>query len=165
MTKFTLPYFGEIDLTQYEPYRSIEADYKGKKVRMSIQLEEQPLTLEHCEAMQQAIQNLDKFEKKCKAYLQKNYKDGGVVKEYLEHHLSVMDQAAFAGLIDFNDPKIAPIDQLYQLITFKSYWLSPMHETVLGVFDYVISSRDFTNYVLSFQINKAGKIINLCMES
>ncbi|MCG2792093.1 MAG: DUF2004 domain-containing protein [Weeksellaceae bacterium] len=91
-------------------------------------------------------------------------KEENTVREYISHHLNEIPKNELKILIDANDKTKSDEQKLFEKVKLIRVGIFPQDNPYYGVFDYSIGVN-YTQYLISIQVDKTGKIIDITMES
>lgn len=90
--------------------------------------------------------------------------EDNTVREYISHHLSEISKDELHQLIDPNDKTKSDEEKLFANIRLIRAGIYPQDQEQYAVFDYTIGEK-YTQYLIVVITDKAGKIIDIVMES
>ncbi len=166
MTEFTLPHFGEINLTSLKEYYDVDIEFRDGEIQIDLNFTDSTIDIQTMEIVKKFIDDIDKFDKQNKIYIDEDYNDeeGETVKSYMEHHLEEIEKSELSDLIDFDNEKIEPEKQLLSALKLVRCGLYPHDEGNFAIFDYTIG-RELTDYLVVINLNKEGDFNYMTMES
>lgn len=166
MTEYTLPYFGQINVTKLEEYYDVYIEFKGNEIQIDLNFENKVIDQTKMEIVKTFIENIDKLDKQNKIHIKNDYQneDYDTVKFYLGHHLEDFEEEYLSNLIDFKNKTISPEIQLLEKLRLVRIGLYPDQKDSFAIFDYSIEP-DFTNYLVVIHTDKDGKLDYMTMES
>ena len=166
MANYSLPHFGQIDLTNLDEYYNVEIDFDGQKIEVDLNFEEKSIDSKQMDTVKKFMGKIPDYDKKNKKYIERDYadEDGDTVKMYVEHHLEEIDKTELAGLVDFNNKSVSPEKQLVKALSLVRVGFYPHDDDEFAIFDYSISKK-LTNYLVVISTDKNGKLEDMTMES
>jgi hypothetical protein len=166
MSEFTLPHFGQINLTSLDEYYEVVIEFNGNPVQIDLNFTNKTIDRPTMEIVKKFIEDIDTYDKLNKIYIDNDYNDeeGETVKLYLEHHLEEIDREELSKLIDFDNENIEPEKQLLNTMHLVRLGIYPYDEKDFAIFDYTIG-RDLTNYLVVVKTDKEGQLEYIAMES
>ncbi len=93
-----------------------------------------------------------------------DFKNTGIVKDYVEHHLEDIEKEDLDKFLIGSDHAIPVEEQLLHTLHLERVGFYPQNNDSFAVFDYTIS-RDITQYVIVVTFDKSGLVVGLDMES
>lgn len=166
MANYSLPPFGQIDLTNLDEYYSVEIDFDEQKIEIDLNFEEKTIDSKQMDTVKRFMGKISDYDKKNKKYIERDYvdEDGDTVKMYVEHHLEEIDKSELAGLVDFDNKSVSPERQLVKAIRLVRIGFYPHDEDEFAIFDYSIG-KELTDYLIVISTDKNGKLEDMTMES
>lgn len=166
MAQYTLPHFGQLDLTNLEEYYDVDITLNGHDFQIDLNFESKTIDATRLDKVKQFIENINEWDKKNKTYIERDYNDeeADTVKTYLEHHLEEIDQEDLAPLVNFDDKSIDPEKQLLKQLHLVRMGLYPDSEEQFAIFDYSIGT-ELTNYLVVINTDEEGDLEYITMES
>lgn len=166
MLTYILPFFGEIQPSDLLENYEIEIDFKGRKIELDLNFENEKIKISKLERIKKNLENIEKFDLQNQKYLLEDYNDveGENVKFYLEHHLEEVGKEALATLINFENTENIPEKQLLSKLKLIRIGFYPDDEEDFAVFDYSIGT-EITNYIIAIHTDDEGNLEYMSMES
>jgi hypothetical protein len=169
MTEYTLPHFGQINLTSLDEYYEVEIEFNGNEIKIDLNFENKTIDQPKMDIVKSFIENIDKFDKQNRICINNDYNDeeGDVVKEYITFHIEELDKEELSGLIDFENKTIEPEKQLLNNLKLVRVGLYPdgkYGSSDFGVFDYTIG-REISDELIVVNTNESGELDHLSWES
>lgn len=158
MSKYLLPPFGELDTESIEEYIDAKLEVNGGLVDIDLNFDGSVISVKEMDILKGFIENLGTYDKSNKNYIENDYtdKNGDTVKEYLQHHLDLVEED---GLDDEDAEK-----RLLEKLHLVRVGLYPDKEDGFATFDYSLG-RDVTDYLVVILTDKQGYINYITMES
>lgn len=163
LTDFTLPLFGQLDLSNLDEYYDVAIDFNGTQVTLDLNFDEHSVEPAQLEAARTIINNLVEQDRKNWKYIEDDFKNGETVRRYIQHHLEGSEEE-LTGLVDFEDRSTDPAIQLLQKLRLKRVGFYPEDEQNYVIFDYSIAP-DLTDYLLVLFCDVKGDLKILTIES
>jgi hypothetical protein len=166
MANYTLPHFGQLDLTNLAEFYNVNIQFNGQQIQIDLNFENKTIDTKNLDIAKRFIENITDFDKKNKKYIEQDYadEDSDTVKTYVEHHLEEVDKAELIGLVDFENKKISPEQQLAKALRLVRLGLYPDSEDQFAIFDYSIG-QELTQYLVVINTDQNGKLDYMTMES
>lgn len=166
MANYTLPHFGQLDLTNLDEFYNVNMEFNGQEIQIDLNFENKSIDTKSLDIAKKFILNIADFDKKNKKYIEKDYadEDSDTVKTYVEHHLEEVDKAELTGLVDFENKKMSPEQQLVKALRLVRLGLYPDSEDQFAIFDYSIG-QELTQYLVVINTDQNGKLDYMTMES
>lgn len=166
MANYTLPHFGQLDLTNLDEFYNVNMEFNGQEIQIDLNFENKSINTKSLDMAKTFIENITDFDKKNKKYIEQDYadEDSDTVKTYVEHHLEEIDKAELIGLVDFENKKMSPEQQLVKALRLVRLGLYPDSEDQFAIFDYSIG-QELTQYLVVINTDQNGKLDYMTMES
>ena len=164
MNIYKLPYFGEIDLDEPAEYYDVDIEFEGNTIQLDINTESESVGKHLMDIVKKFLESLTSYKVKAKAAILANFESGGMVKEYIEHHLEIIDEDELEIILRNANHKLSKEQQLLSLIHFVRLGFYLDSEEAFAVMDYTIG-RDITQYLVVTFFNNSGEITSITMES
>ena len=166
MAEYTLPHFGNLPTENLEEYYDVDIEFNGNQIQIDLNFETKTIDTLTMDKVKNFIENIDKFDKLNKTYILNDYndEDGDTVKFYLEHHLEEVGKDELSTLINFDDSKTEPEQQLLTKLKLVRVGLYPTSEDNFAIFDYSIG-EEITNYLVVINTDENGELDYMTMES
>lgn len=160
-----LKYFGEINLSKTEEYIDVSVDINGNEVSLYLNFVEEEISKKTIESITDLLNELPKMEEVAHQYIISDLKEGGTVKDYIEHHLEEFSIAELKLLsIENADAKDLQIRKFLDQIHLKRIGFYLEESDSIVIFDYTIND-DLTQYIIVVTFDSRGGIIDINMES
>ena len=93
MASYSLPHFGEIDPQNLEECYDVEAEFKGRTLRMDLNFEGNSIDTKRLAVVKKFIEGLEKFDVQNKKCIEEDYadEDCDTIRTYVEHHLEEIE--------------------------------------------------------------------------
>ena len=159
-----LPFFGEIRLN---PTRDNEAitEINNQKVRLDLNFDSDEIKdIGILSGVKQVLENLAEFDNKAKTEITSDFSKNGTVLEYMEHHLSELNEVQISELLKTSDKTLTDKQNLLSKLKLHRIGFYPENVNEIAIFDYTIG-KEFTDYLIVVAINKKGEIIDIRTES
>jgi len=166
MSKFEVPYFGQLNLESLKEYYSTETKFNNIEIQLDLNFENKAIESATMTAVKNILENIAKLDQQNKVYINNDYndEDGDTVRFYLEHHLEEVDKQELSTLIDFNNKIISPEEQLLAKLHLVRVGFYPDSDEIFAVFDYSLGGN-FTNYLVVVNIDRGGELDYMTIES
>ena len=164
--KYTLPYFGELDLTDLEDRYDVSFEFNGEEIDADLNFDEAKIEQKHLDIVKNFLDKLTEFDAKNHQHILNYFRSekGDTVKEQLSFHLEQIPKDELVGLVDFNDTAVSPEEQLFKAIKLVRVGFYPHDEEQIVVFDYSIG-RNLTDHIIVVDVDKKGNLNYITMES
>lgn len=155
----SLPYFGEIVI---EPTRDYDTVIKLEDYSISSDLNfyEEVVDCETLSMVELILNDLPTFINKSKEILITDFKKGGAVKDYIEHHLEVMEKSELERLLVNADKNESAEKQLLSFMKVVRIGFYPDEDSHYAIFDFSIGT-DETDYRITIRYNNTGNFDSL----
>lgn len=82
MANYSLPHFGQIDLTNLDEYYSVKIDLDGREIEVDLNFEEKTIDSKQMDTVKKFMEKIPDYDKKNKKYIERDYadEDGDTVK-------------------------------------------------------------------------------------
>ena len=166
MAKYSLAHFGELDSENLENYYEVDIEFNAQEIQIDISFENSRIDTKRLDIVKEYIADISKFDKKNKQYIDQDYADEGsdTVRTYVEHHLEEISKEELSDLVDFDNEKTSPENQLLNSLRLVRVCLYPDSEDQFAIFDYSIG-RDLTQYLVVINTDENGNLDYMTMES
>ncbi len=168
MKKFSLPYFGEIDLIaldQSELRRNIDLD--GNNIRFDINFENESSDRNKLDTIKDFLDNIKKFDQRNKLYLDKDFTKEGETLDYINFYFDELDKDELSDIINFDNSFIEKERQLLDKLKLVRVGIYPDNiPEYFGVFDYSIDiDGEPCNQLLVVKTDDKGNLDHITWES
>ncbi len=155
----SLPYFGEITI---EPTRDYDTEIKlaDYSIASDLNFYEEVVNKTTLTEVELILNDLPTFIDKSKEILIADYYKGGAVKEYIEHHLEVMEKAELEQLLKNTDKEEETEKQLLSIMKVVRIGFYPDEDSHYAVFDFSIGT-DETDYRITIRYNNTENFDSL----
>jgi hypothetical protein len=164
MSIYNLPPFGELDTQSLDTYYDVDIDFEGRTIQLDLNFEEDKIGTDRLDLVKSFLAKLSGFNKNNLLAIQEDFDDGDTVEEYIEHHLAELAPEDLAALVDRNNNKVSPEQQLLSKLQLVRVGLYPGSEEQFATFDYSIG-QELTNYLVVIFTNEKGEMDYMTMES
>lgn len=166
MSSYTLPHFGQLDLSSLDEYYDTEIEFNGKEVDLDLNFEKKTTDPARLDMVKKFLENLPEFDSLNKKYINQDFEDedGDTVAFYVEHHLENLDEDVLGAIIDFENETVEPEKQFINALHLVRVGFYPDEESYFATFDYSIG-RDLTNDLVVIHIKENGELEYMTMES
>jgi hypothetical protein len=166
MAQYTLPHFGDIDLTNLDEYYDVDITFNDHDFQIDLNFENKTIDAQRLDKVKEFIEKIAELDAKNKVYIEEDYTDeeADTVKTYVQHHLEEIDREALAALVDFENKTIDPEKQLVKQLHLIRMGLYPDSEDQFAIFDYSIGA-ELTNYLVVINTDEEGNLEYMTMES
>lgn len=163
-----LPYFGEIDIEALLDYYNINTSFNNKQVSLDINFLNTSISEAVYERINAFLDNIREFNNQNKSIIERNFKEGGEVVDYIQFHLEELSEEELASIIDNNNPRTRE-EQILNKLRLVRIGLYPdgKYETsYFAVFDYSIEiDGDPSNQLVVVKTNERGELDHVTWES
>ncbi len=162
---YSIEPFGEINFDKTEE-DYILYDYKlnNTEIHFDLNFEKEIISDDILPKLNMFIKILPELSEKLKTEIKKEYKNGEVVKGYIEHHFNDCENEELNSIginTDRNEAEIK--NEMLNKIHLKRIGLYPEYED-FAVFDFTLD-RNITQYVIVVNTNDLGKVNSIVIES
>ena len=143
MTIYESLTFGSINLSNLEECYTTEIELNGRMVEVEMEFAESE-SIGHApvQAVDEFLKGLIPFETKIRKFLQKDFRQGGHTRSYVDLLLSHSESAALESLAETTDPNLTFAEKILAALYLKSFIFYPEEsEDYFAVFDYTISEE------------------------
>lgn len=159
-----LPLFGEININPTKDYETT-TDLNNNKVRLDLNFDSDEINdIGILNGVKLILENLAEFDKKAKTEIASDFSKNGTVAEYIEHHLSELNETQISELFKSLEKKLTDKQNLLAKIKLERVGFFPENKNGIAIFDYTIG-KEFTNYLIVVEINEKGEIVDIRTES
>ncbi len=159
-----LPLFGEIRLNPTKDYETT-TDLNNQKVKLDLNFDSDEIKdAGILSGVNRILENLDEFDKKAKIEITSDFYKNGTVLEYIEHHLSELNETQIADLLKSSDKTLTEKQNLLAKLKLHRIGFYPENKNGFAIFDYTIG-KEFTDYLIVVEINENGQIVDIRTES
>jgi hypothetical protein len=164
MPKFKVNHFGALDTNNLEEYYEVTIPFEDKSISIDLNFDEDTVSESKLKVVNLFLEQLQQQDSVAKLAIQKDYKDGNVVAEYIEHHLDVLNSEELNAVFASIDATLSNEDKVLAVLHLKRVGFYPDEENQFAVFDYTID-KELTDYLVVVNFRKDGKIDHITMES
>jgi hypothetical protein len=164
MPKFKVNHFGALDTNSLEEYYEVTIPFKDKSISIDLNFDEDTVSESKLKVVNLFLEQLQLQDSVAKLAIQKDYKDGNAVAEYIEHHLDVLTSEELNAVFASIDATLSNEDNILAALHLKRVGFYPDEENQFAVFDYTID-KELTDYLVVVNFRKDGKIDHITMES
>ncbi|OQP58135.1 hypothetical protein A3860_07355 [Niastella vici] len=166
MSSYTLPHFGEIDLSNLDEYYDVEIEMNGKEVDLDLNFEKKTVDPARLDIVKKFLEKLPEFDQKNKKYIVEDFEgeDNDTVATYVEHHLEELDEDELGEIIDFKNEAVEPEKQFIDALHLTRVGFYPDGDDQFAIFDYSIG-RELTDYLVVIFTDENGELEYMTMES
>ncbi|MDQ3633063.1 MAG: DUF2004 domain-containing protein [Acidobacteriota bacterium] len=167
MTKYSLPYFAEIDLTALDDYYEVDIDLNGNTINIDINFENKSSDRNKFDTVRNFLDKINKFDQQNKSYIDNDFKKPSVTLDYITFYFEELDQDELSDIVDFNNAIVAKERQLLNKLKLIRVGIYPDHNSeCYGVFDYSIDiDGEPCNELLVVKIDERGNLDHITWES
>ncbi|MBJ2176483.1 DUF2004 domain-containing protein [Aureibaculum sp. A20] len=160
-----LKYFGEIDLNKTEEYIDVLTNINGNEISIDLNIIEETISKKTIQPTINFLENLHEIEKIAHKQVLSDFKNGNIVKDYIEHHIGEFndDDLKSLGIKTTDSPKERK-QKFLNKIYLKRIGFYPEEWDSLAIFDFTIS-RDLTQYLIVLSFDSNGKFVDIYTES
>jgi len=160
-----LKYFGEIDLNKTEEYIDVDTNINGNAVSIDLNIIEEKISKKTIQPTISFLENLPKIEKIAHKQVLSDFKNGSIVKDYIEHHIGEFNDEELKSLgIKSTDSSESKKEKILNKIHLKRIGIYPKEWDSLAIFDYTIND-DLTQYLIVLKFDSDGKFVDIYTES
>ena len=166
MTKIhTIPPFGKIDFNNLEmDYYAYNHLVNDISITMDLNFDQDTMEEEFNIIIIRFIEKIPELTKYIHKQINKEFTDGKVVSEYIDHHFKDCDTSELAAIgIDTEKEEQEIKKSMLEKIHLKRIGIYPEYKT-FGVFDFTLNA-DITQYLIVVNVNKNGEVLNIVIES
>jgi len=155
------PYFGELAERPGEASWEGVIERAGRGVPVTLTTDGDA-TAAQLDAVAAFPRELPRFDALARAALALGLREGGDVRDYIEHHLTELSEDALQSI--FATTSTITPDQFLAAMVLRGVSLRPEALDAAAVFDYSIDPRA-TQYVLAVGFDASGEVASIAMES
>jgi hypothetical protein len=160
-----LKYFGKVDLNNTEEYIDVLTNINGNEVSIDLNIIEEKITKKSILPTISFLENLPEIEKTAHKQVLSNFKNGSIVKDYIEHHIGEFNDEELKSLgIESTDSSESKKEKFLNKIHLKRIGIYPEEWDSLAIFDYTIND-DLTQYLIVLKFDSDGKFVDIYTES
>ncbi|WP_207531816.1 DUF2004 domain-containing protein [Desertivirga arenae] len=163
-----LPYFGEIDIAALLDYYNVNTTFDNKQVSLDINFLNTSISEGVYQRINAFLDNIREFNNQNKSIIERNFKEGGEVVDYIQFHLEELSEEELASIIDNNDSqsKDQQILDSLRLVRIGLYPDGKYETSYFAVFDYSIEiDGDLSNQLVVVKTNERGELDHVTWES
>jgi len=136
------------------------------KIRIDLNFENKNPSDDELETFSGFLFQLENIIQQNEIRIQKDFEspEENTVREYISHHLNEIPKIEINKFINKNDKTKSDKEKLFQKLKLVRIGIYPLENSYYSIFDYTIG-ENYTQYLISIQIDKTGKIIDITMES
>jgi hypothetical protein len=164
MNKYSLPPFDELYINSLEDYSKTEIEFNGREIKLDLNFKEKSIDRQKLDIVKKFITNLTESDSVAVTAIKENFKSGGIVKDYIEHHLNELETDDLSFVIDNSNKTLSKEEQMLSKVYLKRVGFYPANKKQFAVFDYTIG-QELTDYIIVVNFKEDGKIDHLTMES
>lgn len=161
-----IKHFGEININYIEnDYYKNQLNINGREVQIDLNFNEYQIQKNAITLTNKFIDNISEIAKNCDAKILAEYKNGKVVKGYIENHIAQFTEEDFKQIgISINDSPKTKKNKFLNKIYLKRIGFYPEDPDSFVIFDYTIG-RSLTQYLIVLQFDENGNFVDLYTES
>ncbi|MFK8102328.1 MAG: DUF2004 domain-containing protein [Saprospiraceae bacterium] len=126
MNTYTSPFFGEINLDKVKEDYDAEFQYDNRTLAIDINFENKGGAIkDRLTEIDAFLKNLAKYETEISAFINLDFKNEGVTKEYIKHHAEELDAAELDALVDRGNKELSIEEQLLSKLYIHSVGFYP----------------------------------------
>lgn len=139
INKHKSDFFGEIDFDKNKDYYEAELAYKNRTVELDLNINKQELpNTEQLQNIDAFIKNLKNSEIEIRKYIDSDFLQGGISKEYFEHYTEEYEAYELDNLVEKNNKDKSIEEQLLSKIYIHRVGFYP-NENVFAIFDFHVN--------------------------
>ncbi|MBO9660663.1 MAG: DUF2004 domain-containing protein, partial [Chitinophagaceae bacterium] len=148
MATYSLPYFGELDLTALDETYDGEVELNGVTISLDLNFNEKTAEVATMEAVKKFIANLAATDLQNKGYIREDFEEeeGEAVREFIEFHLEEVEDETINKLLDSVEGR-DPEEQLLNVLHLVRVGIYPQEEDYFAICDYSIG-EEVSQYLL-----------------
>jgi len=159
-----LPLFGEIRLNPTKDYEAT-TELNNQKFRLDLNFDSDEIKdVGILNGVKLILENLAEFDEKAKTKIASDFSENGTVLEYIEHHLSELNETQISELLKSSDKQLTDKQNLLAKLKLHRIGFFPENKNGIAIFDYTIG-KEFTDYLIVVEINEKGEIVDIRTES
>ena len=163
MSKYNLTHIGEIDSENIEEYYETELTVNGRHIEVDLNFDEDSIDVSKLERINEWLSDVAKLDELGLAAVQADFKSGGTVREYIEHHLEELDADDLKELLK-RAKGATKEEKMLSVIKLKRIGFYPQTEERFFNLDYTIEG-DLTDYLVVLDFTEDGKLHYITTES
>ena len=166
MTKYSLPYFGEIVLTALDEYYDVDIDLNDKTVNIDINFEKKSSDRDGFDTIKSFLNNINNFDQQNKSYIEDDFRKQGNTLDYINFYFDELDEDELSDIIDFENALVDKEGQLLNKLKLVRVGIYPDYAEYFGVFDYSIEiDGEPCNQLLVVKTDEKGNLDHVTWES
>jgi hypothetical protein len=165
MATYSLPQFGEIDLSALEETYDGEINLNGVIVSLDLNFNEKTADTATMDAVAKFIANLTATDQQNKKYIREDFEEeeGEVVREFIEFHLEEVEEETVNKLLESSEGEDKE-EQLLNTLHLVRVGIYPQEEDYFAICDYSIG-EEISQYILVLIVSESGELLDMAMES
>ncbi|MBS1743493.1 MAG: DUF2004 domain-containing protein [Bacteroidetes bacterium] len=166
MSKYILPYFGQLDTDSLDEYYDSSITINGLEINVDLNFDLVSIEPTRLEIAKRFLEQVTDFDFKNRKYIADDFnnENADTVKTYIKSHLEEMGEDELNELLDAGDKKTSNELQMLKKIKLVRLGLYPGEREQFAVFDYSIG-KEYTQYLVVVVVNEDGNMEYLTMES
>ena len=162
----TIKKFEHVDIGNLKNGFSMVDSINGEEVAITLTLLNSKISNKQLTAINNFIENLAAIAAQNIKYINEDFNGTkvGVVKEYIQHHLSEIPHEELNKLIGSHDEIKESEKRLLSILKLKRVNIESDKEEVNAIFDYTIGT-ELTQYLIVVKTDREGNVIDLSVES
>ena len=161
----TIKPFGEINFNNTEADYTLY-DYKlnNSEITIDLNFDKEVISDDILYKLKSFLEKLPELSKEINAEIEKEYKFGDTVKEYIDHHFKDCEKDELKSIgIDTNKTDTEIKTEMFNKIHLVRIGLYPEYEN-FSVFDFTLD-KDITQHLVVVNTNDVGDVNNIVIES
>ncbi|MFK7906404.1 MAG: DUF2004 domain-containing protein [Chitinophagales bacterium] len=166
MSKYKLPYFGEIENDSLKEYYCVDTKVDDKEIQIDINFTSEFTDNKNLETIKEFLSKIGEMDKRNIQEYRKDFQQGGETDDYIQFYIDALSEDELKELINTNEEDENQKRQLLEKLELKRVGLYPDETGYFGVFDYSIKLGDeFCNQLLVINTNEKGELDDITWES
>jgi len=170
MSKYTLPYFGEIDSSNLKEYYNVEIILNERKIRIDLNFENNSINQDNINTIKTFLEEIEKYNSQNKSYLKSDMEEGnGETSEYLNFYFDEFEDDELSKIINSNDTESSKEILLFNQLKLNRIGIYPdgkYNTDYYAVFDYSIDiDNEPCDQLLVVKTNHKGELDHIAWES
>ena len=165
--EYTLPYFGQLDLTDLSDYYDIEIEFGGRPVQLDLNFDGGKPAFDKLAAVKTFLEHLPQQDQRNREYMRADYEaitEEDSLKFYLNFHLEEIGEEQLIGLVGAGDETLPVEEQLLDKIVLVRVGFYPDEDGYFAICDYSFG-REITNYLVVISVDEHGELLDMTVES
>ena len=139
MNKYNSEFFGEINFEKIEEYIEAELNYENKKIELDLNINKNELPNSiQLQKIDDFIKNIKGSEKEIRMFIDADFRNGGIAKEYFEYYAEEFEAYELDSLVDTANKEKSIEEQLLSKVYIQRIGFYP-NDNVFAIFDFHVN--------------------------